>query len=1237
MSQEYTSSVFSQLTFRWLNPIIDAGKSKDLAWSDLCELLNEDTTEEVMRTYQKLPDDWSIKKKVAMLILPYTSFQHLFAVIYTCFSLVGPFYIFKLINVLQDPSVNRQDIWPLVVGFLLFSCIRSFLEPQMISAGSRAGTRMRALFLQLIYNKSLTRIVTSGGKNSSLGKAVTLMTVDTEMFRRFLQNAYIAFIQIPLSLMIATSALFYVLGTSAIVPITVVILLFPLTAFLGKRISKAQKKVLARSDARVSLVNELILGIRIIKYLAWEPFFENRISNARQKEIKSIIKVFMIQIGFSIVGEGSGVFISFITFAVYSLITGQRLDPATAFTSLSLFKIISDNLRRLPNQIKLYLNYRISMDRIISYLDEEDRQSVAQLPVGEEIAFQDALITYHGSDETELFGFKGLNASFPKNKLTLICGPTGAGKSTVLLALLGELRLKYGNIFFPSMACAYSSQSAWIMNATIKENILFGNEYDEARYLQVLQACALLPDLQAIPGGDLTEIGEKGINLSGGQKQRVALARACYSQCPIVILDDPISAVDAKTAQYLLHHVLLGFLKGRTVIITSHASHLIAPFSDKIICLNRGEIEFHGDYEEYKSIRSDLESEEDIAEPLLHDDGTYHAIERESRLITQEAKAVGSVNWNVYKYYFSKCGGFKFSLLFLSGFILQSLARVANDWWLKHWTDNHNTDQVRTSDPQASFFVIVYILLGICVILASSFQMISYMVGSWWASLALHHDLLLSILYAPMRFFETTPTGRILNRFAKDMESIDREVMDSIQDLFGQLIQGLTILMIIASANTLFLIAVPFIGIAYLYLSNLYLKSSRELKRFESLCRSPVYALFSETLSGVPTIRAYHSEKRFSDLMKSRIDDNHKARILWFSTNRWLSLRTEILSALVVFCAGIIIILSDVSPGWAALTITYSLDFTNALSKAVRAHADVELAMNSVERIQEYNEIPQEPPEGSSVSDDWPSRGHIKVQNLSLRYTEESLDVLKNVSFEVLPGEKLAICGKSGAGKSTLTLAFFRILQIPMDSVIIDEVDISSIQLAVLRSKLSIIPQEPVLFSGTIRSNIDPLGQACEADIWEAIKRVHFLETFANELVTLDMAVDEGGTNLSHGQRQLICLARAYIARKPIVFLDEATASVDHYTDHLIQQTIREEFKTNTVLCIAHRISTIIDYDKVLVLSDGEVVEFGKPYELMTRDSGAFKSLCEETGEFQSLLQKAYSHEYSKQDSHDGS
>jgi ABC-type multidrug transport system fused ATPase/permease subunit len=1231
MSQEYTSSVFSQLTFRWLNPIIDAGKSKDLAWSDLCDLLTEDSTEEVMNAYHKMPQAWSIKRKVAYLIAPFTSFQHLFALIYTSFSLVGPIYIYRLISVLQDPEINRRDIWPFVVGFFLFSCIRSFLEPQMISAGSRAGTRMRALFLQLIYDKSLTRIITSGGKNSSLGKAVTLMTVDTEMFRRFLQNAYIAFIQIPLSLVIATSALFYVLGTSAVVPITVVILLFPITAFLGRKISKAQKKVLARSDARVSLVNELILGIRIIKYLGWEPFFEDRITNARQKEIKGIINVFMIQIGFSIVGEGSGVFISFITFAVYSLVTGRILDPATAFTSLSLFKIISDNLRRLPNQIKLYLNYKISMDRIISYLNEEDRQPVAQDPIGDQIAFRDALITYHMSDEVELFGFKSLSASFPKNKLTLICGPTGAGKSTVLLALLGELNLKYGSIFFPSIACAYSSQSAWIMNATIKDNILFGNDYDERRYLQVLQVCALLPDLQAIPGGDLTEIGEKGINLSGGQKQRVALARACYSQCPIVILDDPISAVDAKTAQYLLHHVLLGYLKGRTVIITSHASQLIAPFSDKIIYLNQGEIEFNGDYEEFKSTRTTLESEEDVSEPLLHDDGNYHTIERESRLITQEAKAVGSVNWNVYKYYFSKSGGFKFSILFLSGFLIQSLARIANDWWLKHWTDHYNTTQIHANDPEASFFVIVYILLGIFVILASSFQMVSYMVGSWWASLALHHDLLVSLLYAPMRFFETTPTGRILNRFAKDMESIDREVMDSIQDLFGQLIQGVIILIVIASANILFLFAVPFIGIAYYYLSNLYLKSSRELKRFESLCRSPVYALFSETLSGVPTIRAYHSEKRFSDLMKSRIDDNHKARILWFSTNRWLSLRTELLSATVVLCAGIIIILSDVTPGWAALTITYSLDFTNALSKAVRAHADVELAMNSVERIQEYNAIPQEPPEGVAVDSHWPSKGHVQVQRLSLRYTEDSPDVLRNVSFEVFPGEKLAICGKSGAGKSTLTLAFFRILQIPMNSVFIDGVDISTLQLAVLRSKLSIIPQEPILFSGSIRSNIDPLGQASENDIWEAIKRVHFLETFSNDLVSLDTTIDEGGTNLSHGQRQLLCLARAYIARKPIVLLDEATASVDHETDHLIQKTIREEFKTNTVLCIAHRISTIIDYDKILVLNNGEVVEFGKPYDLMTKDTGPFKALCEETGEFQNLLQQAYSHEFSMQ------
>jgi ABC-type multidrug transport system fused ATPase/permease subunit len=518
VSQEYTSSVFSQITFRWLNPVIDAGTAKHLEWQDLCDLLKEDTTEAVLKKYHSMPSTLSIKQRAIRLIARYTLFQHSFAVVYTLFTLAGPLYIYKLISMLQSTDTVRWDLWPMVLGFFGFSFAKAFLEPQMVSAGSRAGTQMRSLFLQLIYDKSLTSVLSTSGANASVGKVVTLMTVDTEMFRRFLQNAYIGLIQIPLSLVISVTILFYILGVSALVAIAIVLLFFPITGYLGQNIAKLQKKLLSRSGKRVSLVNELILGIRIIKYLAWESFFEQRITEARKKEIKSVIKLFMIYIAFSVVGEGSGVIISFSTFAIYSLVTGKTLDPATAFTALNLFKIVSENLRKVPNQIKLFLNYQISIDRIIHYLEEEDKEPNCQLEHDDTIGFESAHLGYHGTTEVEhgnVFELKEIDLSIPVKKMTLICGPTGAGKTTFLLGLLGELQLHYGKVHFPNLSSAFSSQSAWIMNATIKENILFGSEYDEERYLKVLQACALLPDLQSIPGGDMTEIGEKGINLSG--------------------------------------------------------------------------------------------------------------------------------------------------------------------------------------------------------------------------------------------------------------------------------------------------------------------------------------------------------------------------------------------------------------------------------------------------------------------------------------------------------------------------------------------------------------------------------------------------------------------------------------------------------------------------------------------------------------------------------------------------
>lgn len=841
-------------------------------------------------------------------------------------------------------------------------------------------------------------------------------------------------------------------------------------------------------------------------------------------------------------------------------------------------------------------------------------------------------------------------------------------------------------------AVAYVAQTAWLTNATIRENIIFGEEFDSARYERVIKDCALVKDFQTLAGGDLTEIGEKGINLSGtiiynagGQKQRISLARACYSRAGFVLLDDPLSAVDAPTAKYLLQQCILGCLRGRTCILVSHAVALVVPYADYCIVVKNGEIACQGSPESIVanpeadglfglSLQAELlEEQEDLTNkhPVAAGLGTGTA------LVQAEEKADGSVRWDIYKNYFLASGGILFIVLFISSFFIVSMAKVGNDWWLKHWTDsanlplafNHteaianpvsnygtNSEYVKSRvnnfmqnsvlkdaypaiDDQGSnalFYVGIYAIFGVSVMLANNLQIGIVLGGSWIGSRNIHRKLLDSILGAPLRFFETTPIGRVLNRFSKDIENVDMMVMESVEYFISRIISGATIVAVIGSVVPPFLIAIPPIIFLYKQIAQKYLKTSRELKRIESVTRSPIYAQFSETLSGVATIRAYGVQKRFSDNIRNMVDANHQSFFYIWAANRWLCLRTDILSGLVVFFSGIAVIVSGVEPGWAALTITYALDFTNVLLWTVRTHAEMEMAMNSVERIEEYMAIEQEPPaiiEGRRPDANWPANGAVKVDGLSIRYAPDQADVLRNVSFEILAHEKLAVVGRTGAGKSTLSLAFFRILPLSGGSITIDGIDINDIGLLDLRSRLTVIPQDPVLFTGTVRTNLDPLEERTDQELWDALDRAHLSDSLQksnidNDLLdpaafTLDYAVTENGANFSQGQRQLLCLARALLRGSRIVFLDEATASVDNETDMKIQKTIRQEFKSSTVVCIAHRLRTVIDYDKILVLDKGRVVEFGAPSDLINTKQGAFRAMCEETGEFEELVQLA--------------
>ncbi|KAJ3322266.1 hypothetical protein HDV06_003159, partial [Boothiomyces sp. JEL0866] len=1239
ISKEQGCSIISMLFYNWLTPLIKIGGSKSLETKDLWKMIDADSSEKVLMEYQQFNGSYSLARK-------------------------------------------------------------------LFFAARRAGTRTRIVIVEELYQKSLRRVQgvsNNETENASLGKIVTLMSVDTNKIRNFLAYSHDCLTGMPLSVIISITSLYLVLGWSAFVGVALIIVLSPLSSYAGKAIVKYQEECLKNTDARVAIMNEVLQGIRIIKYFAWEKYFAKKVEAARHKELMSGIALWASNIGIHSIATGSGIVVAFSTFAVYTFIEGKSLDTATAFTAVNLLNTTTDVLASLPYRIMDIFRAKVSLERIQGYLDEPELDRFEEEKAEDSISdngtesdftfgFRNAEYVYHGTktvcSSDSSFSLKNINAEFPLQSLTVVCGPTGSGKTSLLLALLGEMKKVKGQVSFPMLvgtkyecgkrSIAYSAQTAWILNTTIRENITFGHEYDPVRYERVVRACALAKDFENLDGGDLTEIGEKGINLSGGQKQRISLARACYSPASIVLLDDPLSAVDAPTARYLLHKCILGVLKGRTVILVSHATHLVVPFADYIVSMKNGEIVNQGapiqlvqNPEDESLFGLDLTRDEfeDVEESKV---SVITAAGNGTTLVEDEEKATGAVSWSVYRMYFKATGGIQMFLVFVIAFLFYVSLKVFNDWWLKYWTDSNATapslvsDQYRPLSPSileyssiswnvnqvgaiqrstdSFYFISIYAMIGLFVVLASDLESIVTYIGAYWASQKLHSQLLNSILGAPMRFFETTPIGRILNRFSKDLDYIDSAVMDMLHFYLDRVFNTIIIIIVVGSIAPVFLIAIPPISLAFIYVTQRYLSSSRELKRLESVSTSPTYAQFSETLAGTSTIRAYAAEERFSAMIRKRVDDNHQPYYHVWSANRWLCIRTDMMSTLIVFSAGLAVVFSDIPAGWAAVCITYALDFSRSLLLCVRLQAEVEMAMNSVERVEEYCKIEQEPPaiiESNRPDPNWPSKGSIQVKELSVRYAPNLPNVLNGVSFSIQPREKVAVVGRTGAGKSTLSLAFFRIIPLSGGSITIDGIDIGEIGLFDLRSRLTIIPQDPVLFTGTLRTNLDPLEQNDDQTLWEALKRVHFLEsmqssstdlTFARQesfetevadsTITLDYAVTENGGNFSQGQRQLLCLARSLIQRNKVIFLDEATASVDNETDAKIQGTIRSEFADSTIICIAHRLRTVIDYDKVLVLDKGQVLEYGSPLELIHNSkTGVFRSMCEETGEFEELLE----------------
>uniref|UniRef100_A0A670YWM7 Multidrug resistance-associated protein 1 n=1 Tax=Pseudonaja textilis TaxID=8673 RepID=A0A670YWM7_PSETE len=1267
---ESRASFLSKITFWWISGLMIHGYRQPLEAKDLWSLNKEDTSEEVVpglaahwaREYAwarkcvpllyspKKPAQGSssssdVAEEAEALILglpPRSREPSLFRVLYKTFGpyflmsflfkashdlmmFTGPELLKLLINFVNDKSAPSWQGF-LYTGLLFFTAsLQTLVLHQYFHICFVTGMRLKTAVIGAIYRKALV-ITNSARKTSTVGEIVNLMSVDAQ---RFMDLAtYINMVwSAPFQVMLALYLLWQV-GSAP--------------GSCGKELPVAHMK---SKDSRIKLMNEILNGIRVLKLYAWELAFKRKVLQIRQEELKVLKKsAYLAAIG-TFTWVCAPFLVALSTFAVYVSVSEKNiLDAQKAFVSLALFNILRFPLNILPMVVSSMVQASVSLKRLRVFLSHEELDPDSVVRAGSNsVSVKGASFSWSRTEPPVL---NSLNLAIPDSSLVAVVGQVGCGKSSLLSALLGEMEKQEGHVSLRG-SVAFVPQQAWIQNATLMENILFGRELDGRHYQRVVEACALLPDLELFPSGDQTEIGEKGVNLSGGQKQRVSLARAVYADTDIYLLDDPLSAVDAHVGKHIFDKVIgpKGLLKHKTRILVTHGVSYL-PLMDTIVVLSEGKISEMGSYQEllkhggafaeflhtYAGVDHNAAGGgKERMWPLLRGRPSFLALLADTekspaqtqaapdgknawKLTEADTAQTGKVKTTVYWEYM-RAIGLVISFLSLLLFLCNHVASLASNYWLSLWTD----DPVLNGTQQhTSLRLGVYGALGISQGVAVFGYSMAVSVGGIFASRRLHLDLLHNVLRCPVSFFEQTPSGNLVNRFSKEMDTIDSTLPQVIKMFMGSLFNVLGACVIILLATPIAAVVIPPLGLTYFFVQRFYVATSRQLKRLESVSRSPVYSHFNETLLGVSVIRAFGEQKRFIRQSDLKVDENQKAYYPSIVANRWLAIRLESVGNCIVLFAALFAVIArhSLSPGLVGLSISYSLQITTYLNWLVRMSSEMETNIVAVERVKEYSEKEKEAEwtsEREAAPPGWPQEGRVEFRGYGLRYRGDMDPVLRDVSVVIRGGEKVGIVGRTGAGKSSLMLGLFRIKEAAEGEILIDGVNIARIGLHDLRFKITIIPQDPILFSGSLRMNLDPFEQYSDDDVWMSLELAH-LKVFVSSLPDkLLHECSEGGENLSVGQRQLVCLARALLRKSKILVLDEATAAVDLETDSLIQSTIRTQFEGCTVLTIAHRLNTIMDYTRVIVLEKGRIVECGAPADLIER-GGIFCNMAKDAG-----------------------
>ncbi|GAA6021728.1 hypothetical protein JCM11491_001395 [Sporobolomyces phaffii] len=1142
------------------------------------------------------------------------------------------------------------------IGFavLLFvmQVVYSVFTANTFSRGGQVGILARGALIAASYRKAMRM---SGKSRVEITNSKLVSHISTDISRidfcsSFFHFSWTCIIQLIEVIVI----LLCTIGVTSLSGIAVVLACLPLQTWAMRKLFEGRQRSMVHTDARLKTITEFLAGIKIVKLFAWEEPLLARVSESRRKELNGIRSLLAIRSANQAIALSIPTLAAVIVFAVYSL-TGHAQSPATIWTSISLLNLLRFPLMMLPNSLSTITDAASACQRLVPVFLAEDlpensiqivEESKVALDVknasfeweagskratGRDKKTNKAVIETSGGDDETPFRLQDISLSVPKGSLVCVVGTVGSGKSSLLQGLVGEMRRTEGEVVFGGKI-GYCAQQAWILNATIRENILFGRPLDEPRYWDCVRASALLADFEQLPSGDLTEVGEKGVVLSGGQKQRISIARLLYSDdAEIVLLDDPLSAVDAHVGAHLFNEAILGTLRSKTRILVTNAIHLL-PEADSVVVIKEGRIVESGTFSElmrtggeFSRFAKDHGMDQDIEQPK----GEAEIIKPNSKQETgkaeigkagrplqlKEDQASGAISFKVWRAYAKAANGYITIPLMLLSLILMGASQVLSNFALVWWQNG-------TFDLGQSERIGLYAGLGISTALFTFCVGISAVFLGTTASRNVHDSALKRLVGAPMSWFDTTPLGRHQSRLGKDVDGIDNRLNDSLRMVLATLVQIVASIVMIAIVYPLFLAPVAAVMFLIYSTSKFYRASARTIKRHDNTLRSFLYAWFGESLTGLVTIRAFHEQERFLRGTEKFIDIENRAYFLTVLNQRWLSIRVDTLGALLTFVVAIVAVAerTTIPSSKTGLILSVTLAVQQALTMMVRQVAEVENNMAGVERLVAYGEdLPQEAPariRDASPPSGWPNRGGIKFEHIELRYRPELPPVLRDLSLEIKAGEKVGVVGRTGAGKSSLTLALYRMVELSRGRITIDGLDIATLGLAQLRERLAIIPQDPVLFNGTIRTNLDPFSVYDDARLWSALRRAWLVDrdrdpvgTSRSSSFSLDTKIEDEGANLSVGERSLVSLARALVKDAKVVVLDEATASVDLETDAKIQETIRSEFKDKTLLCIAHRINTIIAYDRILVLSAGRVEAFDSPLTLFN-EGGEFHSLC---------------------------